>query len=48
MGRVGKISDNVQQNFFAADCDDDKLRFLEYVTRSAPNPIPVTIRAEFP
>jgi len=48
VGRVGKISDNVQQNFFAADCDDDKLRFLECVTRSAPNRTPVTIRAEFP
>jgi superfamily II DNA/RNA helicase len=33
VGRVGMISENVEQNFFLADTDDDKLRFLEHVLR---------------
>jgi len=33
VGRVGKITDNVEQNFFLADSDEDKLQFLEHVLR---------------
>jgi len=33
VGRVGK--QEIEENYYTADCDDDKLRFLECVTRRA-------------
>ena len=33
VGSVGKITENVEQNFFLADSDDDKLRFIEHILR---------------